>query len=217
MDTEKYKELQEERADSNFKQITYDKLQKLHFIINDLTDKIGLVDAKKGQQLKDFEIEISKVKNSCEASLKEFRGCVDELQSCFTFCKSWLRGLENLTQEFVSKNHLRDQISQLKEVIVNIQKENESKLKDLNVVIERIKLDSDYKFNAFKQEILSIPSQIPELKEYINQKVELAELNGQNSILRSSNNEKQIQLIERKIEQIYQLIKSSDLNNRLSQ
>jgi len=75
-------------------------------------------------------------------------------------------------------------------------------------------VDNNLKVN--KEEILSIPSELPHLKKMLDQRIELVELNGQNAVLRSSNNERQILLVERKIENIYQLVKKLDITNQES-
>lgn len=86
--------------------------------------------------------------------------------------------------------------------------------KEVNEQIERRYADFQTKLEANKQEIISRPSEIPDLRRLIDQKIELIELNGQNAVLRSANNEKQIMLVERKIENIYQLIKRIDINKQ---
>lgn len=50
-----------------------------------------------------------------------------------------------------------------------------------------------------------------EFKKQVDDKMDLVALNGTNSTLRSSNNERHLQLIEKKIENIYQLIKELQL------
>lgn len=69
----------------------------------------------------------------------------------------------------------------------------------------------DSKVKASKEEILSIPSEIPELKRSFQEKFDLMEMDLENGRIRASNNEKQLIVIEKKIEQIYLLIKKLEL------
>ena len=86
--------------------------------------------------------------------------------------------------------------------------------REYNGLIDRFKLDVTNQIKSLREELISRPTGLPELQKLLESKIELVELNGQNAVLRSSNNEKQILLIERKIENIYQLIKRLDLNKQ---
>lgn len=83
---------------------------------------------------------------------------------------------------------------------------------DLNAVMHKLAMDYDLKLEKFKQEILGRPSEIPSLKKELLEKVDLIAMDGSNSLLRSTNNEKQIMLIEKKIENLYLMLKKIDLN-----
>lgn len=63
----------------------------------------------------------------------------------------------------------------------------------------------------YRDEVFAKPTGIPELRKEFDDKLEIVSLNGQNSQLRSSNNERELHLIQKKIENIYQLIKQIEL------
>ncbi len=214
MDKQKYKEAQELRAEEDFKYNTLQKLQNLQFAINDLNEQLLTVDAKHGSSVKDCEIEIHQVMDSCMASLKEFRQSVDSCERLCQDSKSWIKTLNTAIEDCPTKEEHQSSLSELSEEIKKLRSEKESMRKEFNGLIERLKLDFDSRLKACKEEILSRPSEIPDLRKLIDQKIELVELNGQNAVLRSANNEKQIMLVERKIENLYQLIKRIDINKQ---
>ena len=60
----------------------------------------------------------------------------------------------------------------------------------------------------------SIPSEASEIKKHLEEKIDVVSLDGSNALLRSSNCEKHLNLIEKKIECIMLLIKKIDLNQQ---
>ena len=66
----------------------------------------------------------------------------------------------------------------------------------------------------FIQEVKSIPSEASEIKKQLEEKIDVISLDGSNALLRSSNCEKHLNLIEKKIECIMLLIKKIDLTQR---
>jgi len=66
----------------------------------------------------------------------------------------------------------------------------------------------------FIQEVKSIPSEASEIKKQLEEKIDVISLDGSNALLRSSNCEKHLNLIEKKIECIMLLIKKIDLTQQ---
>ena len=214
MDKQKYKEWQEIKAEEDFKSSVVQKLQNLQFAINDLNENLLNVDAKYGSAIKDCEIEIHHVMDSCMTSLKEFKQSVDGCERLCNESKNWIRTLNTTIEDCPTRSDFNEKISHLHDYIKCLHNEKDSMRKEFNGLIDRLKLDLDAKLKAQKEEILAIPSEIPNLRKVMDQKIELVELNGQNAVLRSSNNEKQIMLTERKIENIYQLLKKHEISKQ---
>jgi hypothetical protein len=216
MDKQKYKEWQEIKAEDDFKSSVVQKLQNLHFAINDLNENLLKTDAKNGSAVKDCEIEIHHVMDSCISSLKEFRELVTGCERLCNESKNWMRTLNIAIEDCPTRSDFNDKISHLHDSITRLHNEKDSMRKEFNGLIDRLKLDFDSKLKKQKEEILAIPSEVPNIRKIMDTKLELVELNGQNAALRSSNNERQIMLVERKIENLYQLIKKLDISNQES-
>lgn len=77
--------------------------------------------------------------------------------------------------------------------------------------ISRIEASQASKLLALREELLAKFNQITEVKKSLEDKLELVALNGTNSVLRCGNNERQLALIEKKLENIYALIKELQL------
>ncbi len=85
---------------------------------------------------------------------------------------------------------------------------------EIHASIQDFYTDLSKGFEKFKQEILSKPNGIDELKKYFEEKIEVIAMDGSNAILRSANCEKHVNLLEKKIECIMLLIKKMDLNKQ---
>ena len=71
--------------------------------------------------------------------------------------------------------------------------------------------DMERRLQAFKDEVNNRPSDIPKLKKELEQKIDLVALDGTNSVIRTQNFEKQLFIIEKKIEQLFLLIKNLEI------
>lgn len=87
-------------------------------------------------------------------------------------------------------------------------------LAEMNAMMHRLSSEFTAKLEAFRHEILSKPSEVPALKRQLEEKIDIVSMDGTNAVLRSANCEKHLQLIEKKIEQLYLLIKRIDLNTQ---
>lgn len=70
----------------------------------------------------------------------------------------------------------------------------------------------DRKLKEMEERILSRPSEVAELRREIKTQIELTTLNGQNSVLRCANNEKMIHILEKRLEQVFLLLKKNNLD-----
>lgn len=117
---------------------------------------------------------------------------------------TYLEKVEKLVSEF---NSFRSEFANFSPELIRFREEVR---KGLSMAIDSL----NAKHDAFISEIKSIPSGVPELKKDIESKLEAIALDGTNAILRSSNCEKHLNLVEKKIESILLLIKKIDLNQQ---
>lgn len=211
-----YHEAQQLKAEVDFKYQTNQRIQNLQFAMDSLSKSLEESIADQGSLEVSCNTQISEVMNATMSSLKEFR---QELGNIFTELennKLWMKQVRAEIEDCVRISAFNEKIAHLHECIKILRMEKDSMRKEFNSLMDRLKLDFESKIKAQKEEILAIPSEIPDLRKLMDQKIELVELNGQNAVLRSSNNERQIMFVERKIENIYQLLKQLDINKQES-
>jgi len=120
--------------------------------------------------------------NSICRDLTEFR----EIDKCFK------ESYDNLAKEFQSLN---SSVSQY-----------------MNREFSRIQNEVDGKFTVNNQIMNAYPAALEALRDEIKHELELTSLNGQTAVLKSGNGEKQIQLLEKKVENINLLLKKYELS-----
>ncbi len=211
---EKYMEAQRLKAEEDFKYSTSQELQTLRVKMAGLQEDITRLEGEKGSDKKAMEIQLDQVMEACMSSLKEFRQELGDRDTNITHANNLIKKLSSAVEESVHTSTFNEKFSRLEEVISKLHRERESMKQDSKAAIERLRVELDSKLKTQKEEILAIPSEVPHLKKLMDQKLELVELNGQNAVLRSSNNERQIMLVERKIENIYQLVKQLDISKQ---
>lgn len=214
IDKQRYQELQALKEEESFKYSTSQTLQNLKFDIDRIDEGLTRVMANRGSDKKDMDIQLQHVMEACMSSLKEFRQELGDMSTTLENYRSWMKQIRSEIEECVETKTFNEKISRLEDSILQLRREREAVRNDFKALIDRLTADFENKLKAQKEEILAIPSEVPNLRKVMDQKLELVELNGQNSVLRSANNEKQIMLVERKIENIYQLIKKFELANQ---
>lgn len=212
-----YHEAQLLKAEEDFKYHTNQRIQNLQFAVDMINKSLATYIAAQGSDKNCVDTQISQVMDATMSSLKEFRQELGDMGTQLTNTNNWIRQARSEIEECVETSNFNEKISHLHDCIKRLHTEKDSMRKEFNGLIDRLKLDFDNKLKAQKEEILAIPSDVPNLRKVMDQKIELVELNGQNAVLRSSNNEKQIMLVERKIDNIYQLIKKLELTNQEAQ
>lgn len=209
-----YKAHQEIKHEGDFKNETNKSLQ-------DILNKIELINTA----LKDldanhhiFEVDtnafLSEMSQNCSSSLKEFRYALGDFRTEFDSLKWDFSGMQSDTSCMINDMEFEQKNKIFEESINATNRQMDSMRKEFNGLMDRQKADFVKQLQAFKDELNARPSEIPDLRKLVDQKFELAELNGQNAVLRSSNNEKQIMLTERKIENIYQLLKKHEISKQ---
>lgn len=211
-----YYEAQQIKAEEDFKYHTNQRIQNLQFAIDMINKSLALFVAAQDSDKNCVDTQIAKVMETTMSSLKEFRQELGDMATQMTNTNNWIRQIRSEIEGCVKTSQFNEKISHLHDCINRLNSEKDAMRKEFNGLIDRLKLDFENRLKAQKEEILAIPSEIPDLKKLMDQKLELVELNGQNGVLRSSNNERQIMLLERKIENIYQLFKQLDINKQES-
>jgi Sec-independent protein translocase protein TatA len=214
---EEYQKHQEIKIDQDFMQQTNQRLQNLGFSIDHINNAINDLYSKLTTHQVNTEIEMTKIMDSCVKSLKDFRKIMDEFDKEVKHLSKMSDNYQQAEKNNLSLLHgLYNENTNFKQEIEVIKVKHENFRKEIFDLINRQSIEFNAKLKSVKEDIVSTPTGIPEMKRYFEQKIEISELNGQNAILRSSNNERQIMLIEKKIENLYQQLKSIDLTTRES-
>lgn len=128
-----------------------------------------------------------------------------QLQSFSTILDDW-------AGRTVSNDVFRSSITELNSRISSME-QSQSEFKDeINRLINQFASRCDLKIQQLADEIANKPSEIPAVKDELNTRIDVVSMDSSNAILRSSNCEKHLQLIEKKIENLYLLIKKFDLD-----
>lgn len=214
---EDYQEFQKNKDEQDFVYQTNERLRTLDFCIEQEREFCKELDAHIGNVQVDFINRLDNSFNKYTDIIKNQNKTIDILEKSIKIQDKQLNEFKNILES--NQSNLIT-ISKIIDNILNsiddLTRKYDAMHQDIYGQFERQNKIIDQKIKDHKQEILNKPSEIPELKKSIDQKIELAELNGQNAVLRSSNNERQIMLIEKKIENLYQLIKSIDLTKKES-
>lgn len=211
---EEYKRNQESLHNEKFQFDANQRMQNLQFQVNDLKKNIEDILAAQGVDKRCVDTQLEQIMEATMNSLKEFRQNIGDFKTGMEFMGRGITAQNSMIDACVEKSLFNEKLSHLHECIKRLHGEKDAMRKEFNGLIERLKIDFDQRLQAMKAEILAIPSEVPALKHLMDQKLELVELNGQNAVLRSSNNERQILLVERKIDNLYQLVKALDIGRK---
>ena len=212
MSKETYDKLQAVKEDSDFKVNTDLALQSIKFAIETLTKslqdahaKIDFIKADMTSKSYDLVRNVSDNLGGQMQTLGDFRDAITDLKNQVASLTEDVNDKMQAKAFFSLQDSMQHRIAMFKQELESLRHQNSQNMYDtLQKAVEKI--------NAAKEEIINMPSQLPEFEHMIDQKIQMCELNGQNALIRSSNNERQLHLIERKIENIYQMIKEIKLS-----
>lgn len=214
---EEYQNHQEKKALDDFINTTNQRLQNLGFSIDQINKSINDLYAKCGSQRVESHIEFTKMMETCVKNMKDFKKIMDdfdkEVKKLSKMSGDYLQAESN---NLTLLHGLYDESAYSKKEIEILKRNYEDIRRENHEIITRQSQEFNTKLKNLKDFISTIPSEIPEMRKVIDEKIQISELNGQNAILRTSNNERQIMLIEKKIENLYQQIKSVELTMRES-
>lgn len=214
MKKEDYKSAQEKINENNSNNNANFRIIALEDSLKSAFERINSLEEKQGELKMEHHLEITKVMDDCKESLKGFGKTIDDLQIKMNSLVNNMACVESDLREFALSQDVNKLFLSLELKVDGLSNDHNNSLADLRNELGRHNSCCQVLIQQFKDDVLSIPSEIPELKNLIDKKLELVELNGQNSILRSTNNERHIHLLEKKIENLYQLIKKFDLDNQ---
>lgn len=211
IDKKEYIDSQKLKSEDDFRFTTNQRIQNLQFAIDMINDSLSKSIAEQGSLSTLCKTQINEILNTTITSLNQFKQSLGDIYTEFSKSERYMNHLNHQLNQMVDVSTFNEKISQLNDQIKSLHIVNDSMKRDFKDMIDQLKSEFQTKLKSLKEEIISIPSELPKLQKEVDQKIELVELNGQNAVLRSSNNEKQIMLVERKIENIYQLIKKLEL------
>lgn len=211
--TPEQQKMQDQKNESDFRFQTNQKLQNLQFHIDMINKCIAGYVATQGSKHVEQDRKTDELETSCSSKFKEFRVVLDRFESEIKeHSDSMNESIDYVKRLYITRHEYEGEIATLKAQIAALRKEHYQFCQQVSQDIQRNTSDITQKLQLFIQEIQSKPSPIPELKKQLEDKLEMVALNGTNSVLRSTNNEKQIALIEKKIEQVFLLIKQMELS-----
>ena len=211
---EQYKDYQEEASKNDFVYEVNVKLQDLKFAIDEVNKKLAESVASHGSNRVSITKQLSVVTTECGIKLKQFGYMMNDFQKQLSCLQEAVNLIHKNTPNFVKKDELNIEVEELLKTLKIFREDQRKAQEELTVHLNRQSREFDAKISALRQEMLNRPSEIPALRKELETKIELTELNGQNAVLRSSNNERQLFLLEKRIEQLALLHKKLEFERQ---
>lgn len=209
---QQFDEKQAMKEEADFRYDVNQSLQSHRFAIDTLNavvvENVELLKSLKSEYFSNFQQLFRNVKEDLEKFRQQIGDFRDEIKEMHLLHESFQDDLATKAtmQSVLTFDHdICQKLRAIDKDISNIREE-------MNTWSYTLRMQSEHNMAKLKQDILSQPSELPAFHKVVDQKLELCDLNGQNSLIRSANNERQLQLVERKIENIYQLIKEIKLS-----
>lgn len=209
-----FEELQGYKAAQDFEISVKNRIRCLEALVETLKTSIEALIGKQGADKVASDATISNGLDALSKTLSEFRKIQDTFQYDVTTNRDMLKKTYTEQNNYVLLKDFHEKFLMLENHVKSFKTEKEAFKADFSRIVQDKFAEISDKMESFKAYLAAKPAEMPSLQKIIEEKIELAELNGQNSILRSSNNERHIQLLERKIENIYQLLKKIDMSTQ---
>ncbi len=211
---EEYQRRQEQCEAEKFTVQTNKRLQDIELSLREHEKQLNTHQAFQGEIKSDVSSQINEIITLTMGSLKEFRQAIGDFDTHMKKQDAKLQAMKEQQDLLASEEDVGIWNSSLWEAIKDIHSKIDLIRKENNGLIDRLKIDLFNQIKSLREELIARPTGLPELQRLLESKIELVELNGQNAVLRSSNNEKQLLLVDRKIDNIYQLIKKLELSKQ---
>ena len=117
------------------------------------------------------------------------------------------------TQKFVSKDEHVNAITSISNIVKNLNIEVQKFEETILSLTHQTAANFNQKLEDHKNAIAALPSEIPGVKKEIIDRISLIAIDGQNAIARTVNFERQVIMIEKRLEQLSLLIRNLELRN----
>lgn len=213
--TEEQKAFQQIKNENDFKNEIVLRFQKLESFFQSMQNDLDNICALHQQNQVDSIHATHEISNNCMQSLRDVRLLIGEVQKQIKILsdESSLK-FYDIKSSYIERKDYSYDYNSLIAKNESLQRESVNYRNEFLALLAKQYHDFETKLADFMQKQALKPDPIPELKHLFDEKLDLVSLNGQNSVLRSTNNEKHIHLIEKKIENIYQLIKQIQLDKQ---
>lgn len=211
---EEYVRIQELKDEKDFRYSTCQKFQNLEFAIDEINKSLAKSIADQGSLEVECSTQINAVLEATMSSLKEFRQTLRDIQTEFDKRESFLKQMKEVVDDKVSNSSFKHAMYGLENVIVNLREEKDAMRQEFNDQIQRLRAEFGNKISHAKKEILAVPSEIPNIRKILDQNSELIDLYYKNASVRDSTNEHKIMGVEKKIINLYELIKELKTSNQ---
>lgn len=211
---EEFSNFQNLKAEDDFKNNASQQISEIKISLVTLQDALAKAQNVINSNRSDIQSQIHEIIDSSLSAIKEVKKDVNLISKEIGLNRVQLHEVEHKLDHSVKEEDLREVIAGLHECMQNFADERDKVCEDFRRYVDILRGEYTTKLEDFKSEIMNIPSEIPKMTRLIDEKIQLVELNGQNSILRSANNEKQIMLLDRKIENLSQIVKKIELTKQ---
>ncbi len=213
--TDEQKQFQAEKNEADFKISVSQRFQKFEDAIKRLKNQLDSIHNLHQENQLENTHATHEMHDNCMTSLKDLRLITDDVYKQIKILSDQYNSILNyVSSHYVTKmDHSKDYIDSI-DCDVKMKQEMAAHRNEMKALYAKHKNEIETQLASFMQIMNSKPDPIPDVKALFDEKLELVSLNGQNSVLRSTNNEKHIHLIEKKIENIYQLIKQIQLEKQ---
>jgi len=203
--TEKAKDDQSEYFNESINKLS-NSIDTLRQNIEDLRATTGTFLSHVSSELKEFKIQLDYVSHETKGRLGDVCLELEGHKGRYKILEENFQSIKDLAETCDREtSYLWHEVSRLETEAESCASADSAYREDQNQKFDQ-KLKQQLDF------ILSRPTGVPELRKDLEAQIELNTVNGQNSILRSSNCEKDILLINKKIEQIFLLLKRHQLD-----
>ncbi len=207
MGMEQYKEFQKIKEDADFKHDTNQRLQNAERTIDGLLEGLTRLVANRCSDKKEVYIDFENLFTHCVSCIKECRKVLDEQKTRIDKQDAEIVELKLQMKDLVTRSDFdneiyssADDVQQLKDDVNRFKRDiiSNTAMQQANYATKLIEM---------KLEIQSAPTEIPEMKNTMNEKLQLIDTYYEHNVIRFVNNEKKIRELQCNIEALYQLIK----------
>ena len=210
--TEEQIAAQEEKNNNDFVYRTNQEIQNIWNKIDSLELLFQKHLASHGSEISQFQAALDNHQSEMRDYLKLCNTNFDDFQKRLaSHVNDVLVCFEQVQNEFVSKTEINPKLHSFKEVLSSLETSNRMCNDNIRSLLQRFPALVDEKVGSLRDELNSRPSNESAIRQELNQTLDVVGMDVTNASIRCANNEKQLNLIEKKIEQLFLLIKKLEL------